>query len=89
MIIMPASRQESALRARAREFMREGKLPSVKASQVWGGIGSGMSCSLCGEPIRPDEPEFELEFREAPSQGCVLHADCHAAWELECAAANR
>ena len=49
--------------------------------------GDGGRCSLCGEPIRRPEPEYELHFElgQADPLGapCRFHSLCHTIWEQE------
>jgi hypothetical protein len=77
------------LRDRGREAIRtgKGKLPDRAPIRTWGGQGSGTSCAICGERLRPDEVEFELEFA-ADSNGrggenCHVHVCCFSAWERQ------
>jgi ferredoxin len=55
---------------------------------MWGSCGSGAACSLCDQPIRPEEVEYEVATpdRAAESGERVLrfHLECHAIWEAEC-----
>jgi hypothetical protein len=53
---------EPILRAKAREVIRFGSLPSRRPDRTWGGPGIGAPCTVCGEPIRVDQLEFEIEF---------------------------
>lgn len=76
----------SIVLTRAPEAMHTGKLPDRRPDRMWGGSGSGASCALCGNPVRNDEVEFELEYRPNGSPGAAnyhVHARCFAAWELE------
>ena len=54
---------EATLREKAREAIQSGKLPAMKPSRTWGGPGSGTECSVCGEPVKPDQMELEIEYR--------------------------
>ena len=81
-------RDESALRAKARELIRAGKLPTRRPERTWGGPGEGAHCTICSAPVNRDEVEFEIEFtREDNGPGLDrfhVHVPCFAAWELEC-----
>ena len=87
---MPSlTRLESELRERARELIREGRLPDRAPARVWGGPGSGAVCTLCAEAI----PATELEYEADASVGSTVrtlhfHFVCHAAWQLECLRAD-
>jgi hypothetical protein len=77
---------ECALRERAREAIQDGRLPAGKPSRTWGGPGSGTRCSVCGEPVMPDQMELEIEYgRNGEAPGLAnyrLHVRCFAAWEF-------
>lgn len=77
----PSDRDAEALRARARERIRQGRLPLTKPARTWGGLGSGLPCDLCGAAILSSEPEFELQLDlAAPSQSIRFHRQCHSIW---------
>jgi hypothetical protein len=73
------------LQRTARERLASGTLPRVQADSIWGGYGRGNVCSLCGEPIRATEVEFEVP-QPADGVGGILrfHIPCHEIWQLEC-----
>lgn len=76
---------ENALRIKAREVLRAGKLPHSKPKRMWGGQGSGACCALCSEAVGVEELGFELEFASEENGGDNqhLHLRCFAAWEFE------
>ena len=78
---------ETHLRAQAREAVRAGKLPSRHPDRTWGGPGVGAPCSVCGEAVKKDQLEFEIQFvRDGDNPGLDkfhLHVRCFAAWEFE------
>jgi hypothetical protein len=77
----PSDRDMEALRARADERLRQGRLPRMKAVRTWGGLGSGLPCALCDAAILSSEPEFELQLDLSPSVPTVrLHRQCHSIW---------
>ncbi|MGB6451867.1 MAG: hypothetical protein WBE92_14045 [Steroidobacteraceae bacterium] len=77
----PSSRDTEALRARARERLRQGRLPRIKAARTWGGLGSGSPCDLCDAAILSSEPEFELQLDlSMPSESVRFHRQCHTIW---------
>ncbi len=77
----PSDRDTEALRARARERMRQGRLPHTKAARTWGGLGTGLPCDLCDAAILASEPEFELQLDlSAPSHSIRFHRQCHSIW---------
>ena len=51
---------ELYLQRTAREHLASGRLPRRHSPCIWGGYGRGDVCSLCGEPIRSNEVEFEV-----------------------------
>src|SRR5882672_6628519 len=88
---------ELYLQRTARECLASGRLPRMHSQCIWGGYGCGDVCSLCGEPIRSTEVEFEVPEPEAggrhadhqpaaPGTAFKFHITCHAVWQLECAA---
>jgi hypothetical protein len=78
----PLFEEMEALRARAREMLRAGRLPRARAVRTWGGRGSGAPCELCGTAILSSEPEFEVQLELSPSAPSLrFHRACHAVWE--------
>src|SRR5262245_61008154 len=53
---------EPILRQKARDAILTGKLPGRRPDRTWGGPGVGAPCSICGEPVRRDQMEFEVQF---------------------------
>jgi hypothetical protein len=80
-------KDESTLRQKARELIQSGKLPAKRPERMWGGRGSDVTCAICGDPLKADQFEFELQFTAdsagAVSSVCRVHVRCFAAWELE------
>jgi hypothetical protein len=89
---------ELYLQRTARECLASGRLPRMHSQCIWGGYGRGDVCSLCGEPIRSTEVEFEVpesgehhgQRHPAPASAATaaalkFHITCHAVWQLECA----
>jgi hypothetical protein len=78
---------ESILREKAREAIRSGMLPVGKPDRTFGGQGSGVTCAICGDQVKRDQLELEIEFnRHGVMPGLDryhLHVRCFAAWELE------
>ena len=78
---------ETVLRAKAREVLRTGKLPSRPPDHTWGGMGADAPCPVCGETVTKDQLEIEAEFaHDGSSPGLDrfhIHVRCFAAWELE------
>jgi len=75
------------LQAKAREAIRNGKLPARSPDSIKGGPGCGEVCAICGETLRRNEMELEPEFK---AEGKVpelhkyhLHPRCFMAWESE------
>jgi hypothetical protein len=78
---------EAILREQAREAIRSGKLPVGKPDRTFGGQGSGVTCPVCGNPVKREDLELEIEFnRHGVTPGLDryhLHVRCYAAWEFE------
>jgi hypothetical protein len=81
---------DCTLRAKAREALESGKLPTRKPDRTLGGLGRGGACALCGELLTPTGMEIEIEFggnRTTPRLDTyLLHPRCFAAWESLCTA---
>jgi hypothetical protein len=62
--------------------LRDGALPQ-DSPRVYGGLGIGFSCNICGRPVGADENELQLQFvRDSDSLSIVvfhLHPRCYAA----------
>lgn len=78
---------ERSLRERVRLQLGDGALPREQPRRVYGGLGIGVSCNICGRAVAADENELQLQFiRDSDSLSIVifhLHPRCYAAWELE------
>ena len=78
---------EQRIRALARNILEAGLVPRRDPDGTWGGMGIDAPCAMCGERIRPDQVEYELQFRRdgaAPDMDLFhLHLRCLAAWEME------
>jgi hypothetical protein len=78
---------EIILRAKAREAVRAGKLPSRRPDRTWGGPGVGPRCTICGEPVTKDQLEFQVEWAHDGAEPGLdrfhIHVRCFAAWEFE------
>jgi hypothetical protein len=80
--------ESSRARPAAHEAIGARRLPSRLPERTWAGRGSGAACDACGEPVKPEEVEYELEFAPADaSRGGSdvrrVHQRCFAAWYSE------
>ena len=76
---------ELLLKRLAQERIESGALPCDPGARMWGSRGSGASCALCGEPIGPDEIEYEVEMRvNGGTEPLQFHRVCHSVWHTEC-----
>ena len=74
---------ESMLRAQA-PGAESGNLPDRRPQRLWGGLGTGVSCAVCGKTVGTEEVEIELQFTADGGIGAAsyhVHAPCFAAWE--------
>jgi hypothetical protein len=78
---------EAALRRLARLVLENGKLPRRDPDRTWGGPGVGAPCTVCAQPVMPEQMEYEVEFaHDGGTPGLDkyhLHLRCFAVWELE------
>jgi hypothetical protein len=77
---------DDALREKAREAIRAGKLPNRRPIRSWGGPGAGARCTICGALVTLDELELEIEFARDGDAGRDehhVHVPCFTAWETE------
>jgi len=78
---------DAVLARRARDALREGRLPLGRPVRVWGGPGGGDLCIVCGTPVSADEIDYELALPPADSGGSAttvhLHQGCFRAWQIE------
>lgn len=70
---MPDSPREIAVRDR----LAKGLLPHLEEPpKVWMGKGTGRPCDGCGEPIRPDDIETEIDL----DRTYRFHEACLKVW---------
>jgi hypothetical protein len=67
------------------EAVASGRLPSSIPKTMWGGMGTGCTCSVCLTPI--DSEQVETEIQEL-GQTYHLHLQCMAVWEALVAHGN-
>jgi hypothetical protein len=71
------------IRMRIREMIRTGALPCEdEPERVWAAEGNGRRCDACGQPIGPDETEFEVDL--AVGATAHMHPACQTIWLEEC-----
>jgi hypothetical protein len=75
---------EAILCQRARNAIREGRLPTRTPDRTWGGPGIGAPCAVCDLPVPRDGMQFEIQFAIHGKRDVYhVHTGCYAAWELE------
>ena len=62
-----------------------GTVPRDNPVKMWAGTGTGSQCVICGERLRPNDVEYEIEF--ASGRALVLDRQCHELWD-ECRASR-
>jgi hypothetical protein len=77
----PTQQGRDALRDAARERIEQARLPRNKPSRIWGGRGTGQTCSLCDQPIADTEPEMELEYDDDSQPVVRFHLQCQSVWD--------
>jgi hypothetical protein len=79
-----AAQSEARLRRVASERIKQHLLPAGTEVRLWGGPGAGELCALCGEPVRPEQIEYEVdEQRNGATRTFHLHVPCYALWFAE------
>jgi hypothetical protein len=78
---------ETVLCQRARNAIREGKLPTRPPDRTWGRPGIGAQCAVCDLLVPRDGMQFEIQFAlDGSARGYdvyYVHTSCYAAWDLE------
>jgi hypothetical protein len=74
---------QDELRDRAREEIRNGRLPDSPPASIWAGPGSGLPCVVCGDPIAPAQVEYEVSGPSS-TDSFRFHLPCHTQWQIEC-----
>ncbi len=80
--------EEVMLRDKAREQIRNGKIPLRRPDRTWGGPGVGGVCAICDERVTRKESEVAISFYRSPNAApwldkYLLHTHCFAVWEHE------
>jgi len=74
---------QKELRALIRERVRTGQLPPVLDGRTFGGRGSNTACDCCGQTIKRDDIEYEVQFAASVTQmgrSFIAHMQCHWIW---------
>ena len=70
---------ETALRLLAERKIEISALPRVVPASAFAGKGSGLPCSLCGQPI--SEHEYEFEYAIGGGEIPRFHVRCQTIWQ--------
>ena len=71
------------LRPLIRSLIAEGQLPVTRKAHVWGGSGTGVVCSACGERITKAEVGIETSRGSDETNLLQLHVHCFHVWASE------
>src|SRR6201987_3441487 len=78
---------DEALREKAREAVRLGRVPGRRPDRVLGGVGRQRTCVVCNQMIPLSQMEIEAEFHRngiASESICYwFHPRCFSAWEAD------
>ena len=79
---------EPILRAKAREAILNGRLPTTRPSRMFCSLSVGETCAACGDPVTLGEMKFELVFQRwskwwSEIRRYHLHPRCFTAWDFE------
>jgi hypothetical protein len=73
----------------AKDAIESGLLPTRPANRMSDGPREGVSCTICAQPLSPQAPGYQLEFKQARQSAThFLHVPCFAAWESQCRASG-
>jgi len=77
------------LREQVRARIASGARPRDASVRLFGGYGDNQLCAVCGGTISPTQVLYEIDFHTgAERKSLQFHLACHAAWQLEIAAAQ-
>lgn len=62
----------------------DGQLPLTVPPTVYAGYGAGEPCDLCGQPIEPQQVDYEVAD-EPHHRSWEFHLHCYTVWQRECA----
>ena len=74
------------MREKVREAVRTGKLPNRSPDHIWGGMGTGVECGICGGHVASGDIELEVHFAAGDSAGkdtYIVHLRCFSILEDE------
>jgi len=79
---------EPILRAKAREAILNGRLPTTRPSRMFCSLSVGETCAACGDLVTRGEMKFELVFQRwskwwSEIRRYHLHPRCFTAWDFE------
>jgi hypothetical protein len=69
---------DGRLREKARRGILAGTLPERGPDRMWGRKGLGVPCVVCETPVKPDEPEVEMEYASDSPAGSVTGGELDA-----------
>jgi hypothetical protein len=59
-------------------------LPYEEPTRTWAGHGTGALCNFCGETIKPQDIEYEVELVTAMNvRNLHFHFNCYRSWESQ------
>ena len=64
----------------ASDTLSEAPVPMQRPPRTWAGHGSGASCDLCGNAIREQEIEYEVDAQPATLH---FHFNCYQDWSSQ------
>ena len=74
------------LRAKARQLIQSGVLPSRRPDRMFGARGLGHICAVCGVAVAAKELEWEMQFNGEDGVGSTefhIHIRCYEILEFE------
>jgi len=73
---------EEQLRARIRERIQNGLIPTGSSVRTYGGKSTNSTCTCCSNTIGPREVEYEVYFEGSPT-AFRAHLSCYRLWWKE------
>jgi hypothetical protein len=75
--------EQEPLRLLIRRKLADGTLPHDSMPRVWGGVGNGETCDVCGDLVAKGQFVMEGITYTNGKQALQFHVGCFYAWDDE------